>query len=372
MAFPFENSSMKILILILLLLSCGKSNSTNNELTSVEALTQRYRIPGLAGTIMKNDEVLEVKSEGVRKLGHSSPLTGLEKFHLGSCTKAMTATLTAIFIEEGKLSWNTPLRELFREIDLHPLFVDTTFETLLVHRAGLPKEHPILFEVTNMTPKEGRALIAKTLLKNPPLTVPDTKYQYSNYGYIIAGHVLEKISGRPWEDLMVEKIFKPLGMNSCGFGATSIPGEDLPTQPWGHIRSNGEIVPVHFDNPLTFGPASTVHCTFQDWSKFLKIHLKGFNGEDNILRKETYKKLHSIHPANDSTYTYGGWHLLQRNWADGPTLSHIGTNTLNYANVWLAPKKSALIMTTANIGGEEAFQATDALAFEMIKKHLLP
>lgn len=326
----------------------------------------------MASGFLRNGQMEDIKVRGVRKMGSDVLITPNDKFHLGSCTKAMTATLVAIFIEEGKLDWKTTLKDIFSDYELHPLYASTAIETLLVHRSGLPAGHSVMQKTWNMNPTEGRALITKTLLKEPPETIPDARFQYSNYGYIILGHALEVLSGESWESLMTSKIFRPLQMTSCGFGTTSDPKELIPTEPWGHENKNGIITAIQFDNPKAFGPSSTVHCNLTDWGKFLNLHITGFNGEDNLLKKESYQKLHSVHPAKDNPYTYGGWNLLQRSWAQGPVLYHNGSNTLNYANVWIAPLKNAAIMSTTNISGEDALKATDEAISSMIKIHLVP
>lgn len=360
---------MKFFILLFLLMSCGGNSGGSSEV-SIANLNSHYNIPGLAGGLYQNDKFVALSAYGVRKSGHESLLTPQDKFHLGSCTKAMTATLAGILIEEGKLSWTSTLGELLPDVLMNAAYVTMSFETLLVHRAGFPVEHNVVNEVRRMDSVSGRKYIAEKILATPPLSAPGSRYQYSNYSYIIAGFILEKVSGESWETLMKRYIFDPLEMKTCGFGTTSLPLEFVPTQTWGHELSSGIPVPVHFDNPPAFGPASTVHCSLEDWGKFLALQVEGYNGESNLVTASTYRKLHSPHPARDSEYTYGGWYLLPRSWANGPTLSHAGSNTLNYAKVWLAPKRNSFIVSTANIGGEQAFFATDAFIQELIRSYL--
>lgn len=361
---------MRFFLLLLLLSGCSGTSGTGRTVASTFNIKSYAAIPGLAAGIYSNDHFLEIRTEGVRKNGDDTLLDVNDKFHLGSCTKAMTATLAAIFIERGDLSWTTPLSHLLPDIDMHPAFRNMKFETLLVHRAGLPAEHPVFHELRSLRPTDGRKLVTSRLLKEEPLQTPDSKYIYSNYGYIIAGHILERLAGDSWENLIEKNLFRPLEMNTCNFGPTSILNELSPSSPWGHAKVNGVSEPRHFDNPLAMGPSSTVHCSLPDWGKFLALHLDGFNGKNNILNSGTFKKLHSIHPSGDSSYTYGGWNLLTRSWADGPVLTHNGSNTLNYAIVWIAPKKNSFIVSTANSGADEAFKATDAFVQEMISKWL--
>ncbi|MFP5384780.1 MAG: serine hydrolase domain-containing protein [Bacteriovoracia bacterium] len=359
---------MKLLIILLFLTGCFRDSSSDGH--GFQSLSALYSLPGIAGAVVKDDQLQKIYVEGVRKAGSTSELHAEDPFHLGSCTKAMTATVAAQLIEEGKLNWTSTLSELFPDVLIHENFQDVTFETLLVQRTGLPVEHQVFHEVKGMNSFTGRVHITKNLLGAPPLFSPGSRHQYSNYNYIIARHALERVTGESWEDLIRTRIFLPLEMKSCGFGVTSIQFEPVPSRPWGNARVNGAPVPRHFDNPASFGPASTVHCSLEDWSKFLMLHLDGYNGRSHFLLPENFKKLYSKHPSNDSSYTYGGWHILERNWAQGSTLSHTGSNTLNYAKVWIAPHRNAILMSTANIGGDEAFLATDALIQKFIREFL--
>lgn len=359
---------MKFHLLLLICLSCTSKNSDGqrNPASSLE-LVKQYSIPGIAGaTFQENSSPIHF-IEGVKKWGYSSLLEKDDVFHLGSCTKAMTASLAATLVDEGILTWKMTLRELLPDLNIHPEHLNTSFETLLVHRAGLPSSHFVFHEVKNMDALAGRELIAKRILKEAPLTKPDSHFSYTNYGYILAGYILERLTNESWEDLMVNRIFRPLKMDSCGFGVTSDLSENTPLSVWGHEKKLGQISPRHFDNPPAFGPSSVVHCSLTDWGKFLYTHMKGFRGENKFHSPESFIKLHSRHPSGDSSYTYGGWNLLQRNWANGLTLSHAGSNTLNYAKVWIAPYKKTVFVSTANIGGDEAMAATDALIQKMLK-----
>ncbi|HXH73648.1 MAG TPA: hypothetical protein VNJ08_01690 [Bacteriovoracaceae bacterium] len=78
------------------------------------------------------------------------------------------------------------------------------------------------------------------------------------------------------------------------------------------------------------------------------------------------KKLHTPYPASDVSYTYGGWGLEYRNWAGGPVLTHNGSNTVNYAVTWVAPKKGLILMSATNYGGVGASDATNEAIDQMI------
>jgi CubicO group peptidase (beta-lactamase class C family) len=108
----------------------------------LEPLLKKYDLPALAGAIVTSKGLSAVGAVGVRKYGTDTPVTINDQFHLGSDTKAMTATMLATVVEEGKLSWNTTLEQVFPELapKMDPAYRKVTLEQLLAHRAGFTDE----------------------------------------------------------------------------------------------------------------------------------------------------------------------------------------------------------------------------------------
>jgi CubicO group peptidase (beta-lactamase class C family) len=340
----------------------------------LENIKKENKLPGLISAFYQNGKIKEIAAVGDRKIHERFKLTTQDKFHLGSCTKAMTATLAAIAVEKGLLSWETKLSSLFN-FNLHPGFEDVSFDKLLSHRSGVAYFsndgdfgdlwHIIKSEL--YPPRESRALMALTQLSQKPHLKPG-EYKYSNTGYMIAANILEELMGDTYENLLKENVFNPLGMKSCGFGPTSNPSMRTAIQPWGHyINDDGKIVSFHGDNPPAFNPAGGVHCNFKDWLKFLSIHLDAMNGKYSLLTGKSFKKLHTAYPAPTSNYTYGGWGIVSRSWADGVTLTHGGSNTLNTARVWIVPNKNAIMMSATNI---QSYKAMEDAIVNLINRNL--
>jgi CubicO group peptidase (beta-lactamase class C family) len=325
----------------------------------LDSLRETYVIPAISAAIFQHGKMLEHAVSGIRKVGSPELITKEDKFHLGSCTKSMTATLAATFVDDGVLKWKSKIAEFFPDLEIHPDLKDATFEMLLSHTSGL--------DINPILEGEGsREELAETyLIISPRFEVGS--FHYSNIGYILAGYILEKVSGKSWETLLKERIFNPLKMKTCGFGPVSNPTEEIPSGPWGHILSDWKIIPLHADNAPIFGPSGTVHCSIPDWMKYLDIHLRGFNVESNFLSKENFMKLHEI---SSHDYTFGGWLRLEREWSYGSVLTHSGSNTLNYAQVWIAPKISTILISTANRGGSSGETATTEAIAEMIEIYL--
>jgi CubicO group peptidase (beta-lactamase class C family) len=127
-------------------------------------------------------------------------------------------------------------------------------------------------------PQTQRLQALKQSLSKKPEFGSGSKHQYSNLGYVIVGAIVEKVTGMSWEKAIQERIFKPLEMKTAGFGGTGTPGQI--DQPWGH-KEGGRSVPANgpsVDNPPILGPAGCVHCSIQDWAKFVTDQLRGARG----------------------------------------------------------------------------------------------
>lgn len=352
------------------------------ESPSIESLRASYGLPALAGYAVRDATAVQYVS-GVRKLGDKTQATLDDQWHLGSCTKAMTATVVATFVEEGALAWTTTLHELFPEMtSMHADYRDVTLQTLLGQRAGVGEIPSFaggaLWDSLwdeHLDPKIGRHNVAYAMLSAAPAKKPGSTFAYSNANYIIAGAALERLTGQSWETLIQKRLFEPLGMTSCGFGAAGSTTPVHPDQPWGHSLDNNVITPIapdfYADNPPTVGPAGGVHCAMKDWATFLRLHLNGFRGEQTtLLHPATFAVLHT--PLSGQDYTPGGWMRVDRDWTGGPALTHAGSNTYSYADVWLAPKLNTFAFVVSNYAGVAAHTAADdaiGVLFDAVQPH---
>ena len=320
-------------------------------------------LPGLIGAIFTGDRLAAIGAVGIRKIGSTLPIKVTDQVHLGSCTKAMTATIIGMLVDEGKLTWNSTIREVFPEMapQIHADFQKVSIYQLLTHRAGLPV-NVSWWELQGQTPTEQRFSILTTALGNPPQNRPGSTYVYSNVSYALAGLIAEQVTGQPWEVLMRRRLFEPLAMTTAGFGSPGRPGGV--DQPWGHRPSGGQVQPTQADNAPSLGPAGTVHCSIQDWGKFATLHMTAERGKAKLLKLSTFRTLHT--PPAGFEYA-GGWTVVQRTWAGGRTLSHNGTNTAWYSTVWLAPARDLAFLVSINQGGKVAEAASDAAVVQLIR-----
>jgi CubicO group peptidase (beta-lactamase class C family) len=333
---------------------------------------------------------------GYRKAGDPTKLRVEDRCHLGSCTKAMTATLLAIFVDRGLFSWDSTLSSLISD---EPWLKDSpwgsvTIDQLISHRAGLPantnwwlyQKLPPPARLPNsligVDPSDHLLLVRRRAVLQSLQSTPrpaSPEFVYSNLGYCIAGHALETLTGKSWERLMQEAIFQPLGMKSAGFGAPSLAD---PSSPWGHHRpSNDPAMPwvaSEVDNAAVLGPAGTVHASCSDWIRFLQLHLRSAmkelapeeHPERRLgLKEESLRHLHSDLSQNDYG---GGWGLGERTWAKGPILTHTGSNTYWTAMVFLAPKIRQGILAVTNAASPKAAEGCDQILQWILRNHMTP
>lgn len=342
-------------------------------LQMLEGVRVEHQFPALAAAVIVDGRIVFTNAVGFRRQGGPERVTAEDRFHIGSVTKSMTATLAARLVEEGRIAWTTTVGESFPELreTMHADYHGVTLEQLLSNRGGMPASPPTWLWIraweARGTPEEQRLEFVRGLLAGEPEVKPGSRSVYSNQGYAVAGVMLERAGGQPWEALMRVLLFEPLGMATAGFGAPATPGEV--DQPWGHSKrmfSGLRSVPPgpRADNPPAIGPAGTVHCSLGDLAKYVAFHLEGARGGTNLLRAEMFKKLHT--PAGDD-YALG-WVVLERGWAGGRVLMHNGSNTMFYVVVWIAPERNSAVIVATNVGVDLAFKGCDEAAVNLIRE----
>lgn len=321
-------------------------------------LLSEHDVPSLAAAVVFGSDIRAAGAVGVRKRGDPTPVTLGDKYHIGSCAKAMTAALAGVLVERGVLGWKTRLSEVFRDTEIHPGYQNVTLEQLLSHTAGLPpvtdtdeedEDLVAILDAYDIAPKQHRLLVLPAVLAREPKAAAGTGFFYSNMGYVAAGAMLEHLTQTPFETLIVQELFTPLEITSAGFGAAGTPGQV--DEPWGHSPEPVEPGPMA-DGPLLISPAGSIHMNVVDFAKHAAFHL---TGEPPLLKRETLELLHT--PVMDD-YALG-WSVVERDWANGVALTHQGSNLCSFATVWLAPELDVAAVAVCNLGTDAGFDAVD-------------
>jgi CubicO group peptidase (beta-lactamase class C family) len=340
----------------------------------LEKLRSDYDLPGMAAVAFRWNELLALEATGVRRQGSQEAFTREDKVHLGSITKSMTATLTAILVGDGVLTWDTTIEEVWGEEGVAPGFRGVSLRSLLRHRGGFPSQ-------TRGAPwsqwmrKEGserqqRERLLRGALGQEPAYSPDSKAQYANLNFVMVGAMQEKVTGQLWESLIEERLFGPLRMSQTGFGPMASVGEE--DQPWGHTAEGRAIAPEHpgADNPPSLAPAGTVHCSLRDLARYGAFHLSRGKSAPGVLEEAAFDVLHGKANAADDAWGLG-WVRVKRDWAKGMALRHNGSNTLHMASIWLAPEADFGAAVVANIGGAKASKACDEMVGKLVVRFLM-
>ncbi len=337
----------------------------------LEPIRQQNKVPALGAVVVRADRVVASGVTGVRQAGGTQPVTIHDRFHLGSDTKAMTATLVALLVADGTLGWTTSVADVFKDHvpDIDETWMSATLEQLLHNRGGAPSDLNADGLWKRLWKREGsptqqRMQLVRSVLSRPSAYAPGTKFVYSNAGFAIAGAMAEHITGTSWEQLIQERVFTPLAITTGGFGPPGL--DEPPSQPWGHNPKGVAVKPgPEADNPPAIAPAGTVHMSLLDWAKFVRAHLRGH--ASNPLRSpvlvspELFEKMHT--PIEDYAM---GWGVTSRAWAKGDrpsdrgmVLTHAGSNTMWFCIAWLAPERDLAILVACNQGGPAAERAAD-------------
>lgn len=347
------------------------SSGDSNLAELLESIRVEERLPALAAAVIIDGDIYAAAAVGTRKFGSENWVTVNDSFLIASCSKAFTATLAAVLIENGVLDWNSTLREAYPDLDMRSEYENITLIQLLSHRAGLPEwiDHLTSKTVTEQftekwwadrkLPTVMRSRYLQETVKQGLADEPDTSVYYSNSGYIMAGAMLEKIAGKSYEHLMIEEIFNPLGLHTAGFGPPSKWNSEY--QPSGHRAAGRSPTPVSRDFPVYMAPTASIHVSIGDWAKFVFFHLKPEINGKMILKDHVLKKLHT--PPNNANWRedaeengYGipslnyalGWYTLDIDGKKG-LLWHPGGNTGFIAQVIMDPNHHNAIMVVTNV-----------------------
>ena len=335
--------------------------------SAIAGIREQAGAPGLVAVAIQDGSVVAWGVDGVRAQGSEEKLELEDPMHLGSCGKAMTSTLVARLVEEGRLSFDTTIAEalpdLAKKIDAG--FHGVTVDMLLRHQGGIAERRRPELENLDLrraesqgTPSQIRLEVLAQVMSHAPLLPDKGSFDYSNFGYMTVGAMAEAATGKSWEELMVEKVFRPLNMSSAGTGSPT-----GPSAPVGHrqVGKALEALPPGPEGilPACMGPAGLVHSSLTDWGKFVADHMRGERGEDGLLKAATYQHLHA--DPHDSSYA-AGWGVSQHvvSWTEPMlSLSHNGSDNTWYSKVMALPEWDLAVLSATNCAGTAGTRAVE-------------
>jgi CubicO group peptidase (beta-lactamase class C family) len=386
-------AGLTLLIIVFLPPAVKAQNSLDSLLLPY---LSKYELPALAAAVVKDGKIISVGAVGTRRAGETIPVTINDRFHLGSDTKAMTSLMMAILVEQGKLRWDSTIGEIFpeRAKKMSPSFKDLTVLQLLSHTSGIPSDNTSresdvftkciadYSSYPNGNLNDIRYWLVSEWVKLPLPSRPGKKFEYSNINYTIAGAIIERIEKKSWDELIVERVFKPLHLETAGLGAQASLGKI--DAPLGHAIIDGKIKAFlagpFADNPPVIGPAGIAHMSIIDFAKWAGWNAGEGKRGPNLIRPETMRKLHSpvitiaaapdAPPGTPPRGKYAlGWGEMTFPWAPSPLISHNGSNGMNLALILLDTKRDLAIVILTNMGGEKADEALKELSRDLYVNH---
>jgi D-alanyl-D-alanine carboxypeptidase len=322
-----------------------------------DSLMLKNGIPEIGFAVIAPDRILELQTLGFHRTDLQNEQTKAnlsDYFHLGSNTKAITGFVAAHLVENHKITWTTKFFDLFPDwkSQSNPTYYEITLADLLSHRARI-QPYTSGLEYQKLPGFKGnksdqRQQFAKYLLTTEPVQSEGRIYNYSNAGYSIAALMLEKVSGKSWEELTREIMTTKVNV-AIEFGWPNTHGEN---QPYGHWVENDTLkaLPPDLEYNLALGePAGDISMTLPDYAQFIQLNLQGLLGIDTILKASTYDYLH---------YGLKGYAIGWSNVADtdNQLSEHSGSAGTFFCYTLINKKEKIAFIVVANSATKETVQ----------------
>lgn len=247
----------------------------------VEALRQRIGVPGMAIAIVENGKTTLARGYGVRQLGAPARVDADTLFPIGSTSKAITVAALATLVDAGKIKWDDRVIDHLPGFQMVDPWVtrEMTIRDLLVHRSGIGYGTGDLLFVPRSN--VSRAEVVRRVRYFKPATSFRTTFAYSNLMYVVAGQLIEAVSGQTWEEYTRQHVLLPAGMvNSTTDNQRNFATED---RAYPHARMNGglrgagdqERLDERDDLGRNAAPAGGVASSANDLARWLQVQLGG-------------------------------------------------------------------------------------------------
>lgn len=296
----------------------GAAAQAGDALAGFDAFLEQavadFKVPGLAIAVVAGGEVVYARGFGHRDLENGKPMTPDTLFAIGSTTKAMTATVLGMLVDDGKLAWDEPLVKYLPRFALSDSFLTgrLTPRDLVTHRSGLPRHDLLWYNNLQAT----RAELVERLAHLELTADLRAQFQYNNLMFMTAGYLAGELAGTTWEELVRRRLFEPLGMERSNFSVEVSQRDDDHALPYDE-NDDDELERIPFRQIDVVGPAGSVNSTVHEMSRWLDFNLRGGKaGESQLINPTTLADVQSPHMTMDATPerpevsqpTYGmGW-----------------------------------------------------------------
>lgn len=339
----------------------------------IQEAIELWQPPGLAITVVKDQEVLFQKGYGTRLIGQDLPVNEHTLFVCASTTKAFTAAGLAMMVDEGKVHWDDKVIDHLPNFRLSDPYItsELTVRDLLTHRSGMGNAD-FLWTFMDLAPDE---ILYKMRLLEPAYSLR-AGYTYQNIMYLAAGEVLEAVSCIPWGTFLKQRIYDPLGMTETYAFKSLTSGINNKAE--AHEWIKGKIIRIEQSEADSIGPAGSMWSSVSDMSKWIRFLLDSARIDGQTLIQpasysELFKPQHlipsqSFYPSRHLTKphwtSYGlGW--FQHDYKGEMVQFHTGSLSGMVAILGMIPDKDIGVYVMANLDHAEIRHALMYTVFDL-------
>jgi len=343
--------------------------------TYVEQLLKDWNVPGLAVAIVKDDELIFAHGFGMRRRGEPLQVTAQTLFAIGSLTKAFTAALIAILVDEAKLSWDDRVVQYLPGFQLSDPYVthELTIRDLLTARSGLV-DGDLLWYGSAYDRDE---IVYRLRYLQPRAQFRTTLGAYTLM-YLVAGQIVAAVTGQSWDTVVRERIFVPLGMTTSSTSVRAPSGAANVATPHAPIDQSLQAIP--WRNVDNVGPAGAINASVFELAQWMRLHLGrgSYNGR-RLISVSALDEMHTpqviIHDVSareifnpDAQFmTYGlGWYV--HDYRGRKILEHGGAIDGMGSLIALIPDEQLGLVVLSNAAFTP--QLLTALKFKIIDAYL--
>ncbi|MGL2966995.1 serine hydrolase [Flavobacterium sp. XGLA_31] len=316
----WRNKFKLTVLLVLTNLSLSAQITEQEVDVLAERTLKAFNVPGIAVGIIKDGKLVLAKGYGVTNIKTQQKVDANTLFGIASNSKSFTTAALAILVDEGKINWDDKVIKYLPEFKMYNEYVtnEFTIRDLLTHRSGLglgAGDLMIWPDGHDFTPKD----IVRNIQYLKPVSGFRTKYDYDNLLYVIAGELIERVSGKSWCDFVETRLMKPIGMTNSAASWSRLKDTTNTIVP--HVPTNGklEVVPRYTNH--IFDAAAGLYASVNDLSKWLIVQMNNGKYGDNqqLFSKKQHDEMWSPQTLMPTPYaapyttlfrTYGlGWRL---------------------------------------------------------------
>jgi CubicO group peptidase (beta-lactamase class C family) len=251
----------------------------------VRRLMARDHIPGVAVGVVEQGRLVFARGFGERDVAHHLPMTPDTLFPLGSASKAFTATAIALLADEGRVALDAPVRTYLPDFSLEDPVASATLTTrdLLTHRSGLPRHDFFWYQAPF-----SRDELYRRLRFLEPSGPPRARWRYNSLMFVVAGRIVERVSGESWERFVQARILVPLGMSRTVLSAEAMESDANHASPYALRDGRAREIPM-LKHLHAIAPAGAVQSTVRDLARWLTFHA---TRSPALLSEGTWRELH--------------------------------------------------------------------------------